>query len=114
MNKKIKTKWLKALRSKKYKQGQTVLQTLDGKFCCLGVLADVCNTKWDGEYHPKDFSCTSGIKCSAANKKKDYAVLNTNFLKVVGLTSRVQDKLTYMNDHGYSFSNIAKWIEKNL
>ncbi len=41
MNKRIKTRWLKALRSGKYKQGQNKLKTDQGNFCCLGVLTDL-------------------------------------------------------------------------
>lgn len=40
MKKSIKTKWLKALRSGKYKQGIGRLNK-DGKMCCLGVLCDL-------------------------------------------------------------------------
>jgi hypothetical protein len=36
----LKAKWVEALRSGKYQQGQGYLQK-DGKFCCLGVLCDV-------------------------------------------------------------------------
>jgi len=41
MNKRIKKKWIKALRSGKYKQGKMVLHSTDNKFCCLGVLCDL-------------------------------------------------------------------------
>lgn len=37
---KYKKKWLKALRSGKYEQGEGVL-LYHGKYCCLGVLCDV-------------------------------------------------------------------------
>ena len=40
MNERIKEKWLKALRSGKYKQGKGELRE-GGKFCCLGVLCDL-------------------------------------------------------------------------
>ena len=39
MDKKLKAKWVKALRSGEYKQGKGYLEDR-GKFCCLGVLAD--------------------------------------------------------------------------
>lgn len=41
MNKAIKTRWVRALRSGKYKQGTGQLRTADNKFCCLGVLTDL-------------------------------------------------------------------------
>ncbi len=42
MNEKVKKKWLKGLRSDKYKQGKNALKTKNRlgneKYCCLGVL----------------------------------------------------------------------------
>lgn len=35
-------KWVKALRSGKYKQGRSFLKREDGTYCCLGVLTEVC------------------------------------------------------------------------
>lgn len=54
----VKTKWVKALRSKKYKQTDGVLKNEDG-YCCLGVLCDVYRKDlklkphkiWDDEYN---------------------------------------------------------------
>lgn len=40
MKKGVMQKWVKALRSGKYKQGQGALNR-DGEFCCLGVLCEV-------------------------------------------------------------------------
>jgi len=37
----IKAKWVKALRSERYKQTTSVLQDAEGKNCCLGVLIRV-------------------------------------------------------------------------
>lgn len=37
----VKALWLEALRSGKYEQGNSVLRTADGKYCCLGVLCDI-------------------------------------------------------------------------
>lgn len=46
MNKKIKARWLRALRSGKYKKGVGHLNTNDQRFCCLGVLCEIA--KKDG------------------------------------------------------------------
>ena len=47
MKKQVLTKWLKALRSGKYKQGRGALCQISKKgtesFCCLGVLCDLYN-----------------------------------------------------------------------
>lgn len=45
MNKRVKKKWLEALRGGEYKQGRGELEK-DGKYCCLGVLTDLyCKAK---------------------------------------------------------------------
>lgn len=41
MNKQIKARWVKALRSGKYKQARGVLKNKEGAMCCLGVLTDL-------------------------------------------------------------------------
>jgi len=41
MKKALAMKWVKALRSGKYKQGTTYLRDKDDNFCCLGVLCEV-------------------------------------------------------------------------
>jgi hypothetical protein len=41
MNQVIKKKWVKALRSGKYKQGSINLRNTKGGYCCLGVLAEI-------------------------------------------------------------------------
>ena len=41
MNKQIMKRWVKALRSGKYKQGKNWLNAGNKKFCCLGVLCEI-------------------------------------------------------------------------
>lgn len=43
MKEHVKDKWVKALRSGKYKQGKNTLHEVNGQpsFCCLGVLCDL-------------------------------------------------------------------------
>jgi hypothetical protein len=43
MNPEIKAQWVAALRSGEYKQGMGMLKTLDGEYCCLGVLCDLAH-----------------------------------------------------------------------
>ena len=45
MDKALKQKWTKALRSGRYKQAQGVLK-MDGAYCCLGVLCNVMGAKF--------------------------------------------------------------------
>lgn len=57
IRKAIKSKWLKALRSGKYKQGADMLHNPhDNTYCCLGVLcsvAGVVDAKLDRSSHPE-------------------------------------------------------------
>lgn len=106
MNKQIKSKWLKALRSGKYKQIQGFLtdSTDDGEkgYCCLGVLRDVITPGSRAQHEEMDWLCKRHSKLS-------------------GLDEETQRKLTAMNDGAGAwagkpqpFTKIADFIEKNL
>jgi len=45
MPKAVKERWLKALRSGEYKQGQGMLRDAEGGYCCLGVLVQELDGK---------------------------------------------------------------------
>lgn len=103
MNKVYKKKWLKALRSGKYRQtlqGCLVNKktSINGKetitgYCCLGVLCDVTDTK----------------------QKRQESYLTKQSLSKFGFSDSIQRKLASMNDGGhYNFRRIADWISKNL
>lgn len=116
MDKKLKTKWVKALRSGKYKQGKGVLRTVDNKFCCLGVLVDVMNKKaWS-----KDTGISSVlIKGKEANVECYQAKMQTTSLDRatmarIGLVAQQQGHLISMNDDGKRFTTIAAYIEADL
>jgi hypothetical protein len=110
MNPQIKQKWVSALRSGEYQQGQYCLRTED-KFCCLGVLCDLYgkenNVEWDlvnddGNY---EFSYHS----------------ERLPLFVVGWAGVGNDNpeicetsLAELNDTGSTFNEIADLIEEHL
>lgn len=112
MDKTIKAKWLKALRSGEYLQGMGYLYSLDvetreARYCCLGVLCS-----------------TLGLDTEAA---RDYGhredMLNAKTLHALGLKNTDQEFLAAMNDGGdyegervgqHTFVEIADWIETNL
>ena len=52
LDKKVKAKWLRALRSNKYEKGKQYL-CRDNKFCCLGVLNDLLKIPFEdlGSFH---------------------------------------------------------------
>lgn len=96
MNKAIKKKWLKALRSGKYTQGFNQLRVGGDQYCCLGVLEEI----EAGRIH----NATANQPSRAC-------------LKRCGLDpdSQLIDDLAFKNDKlMWSFKQIADWIEKNL
>lgn len=108
MDKKIKAKWLKALRSGKYKQGDGYLYQVCGdehRFCCLGVLAHIASpVPW------RRAPGHSGVYMFNG----DPSLLPKSFRAKIGLDEEAQDDLARMNDVGKSFKTIANWIKKNL
>lgn len=104
MKPKWKRKWLRALRGKKYVQGQERLRTDDDHFCCLGVLCDVmAKEKWrhskvDGWFHTRNSD----------------TLVPPSLRRLAGLHPTEQEELWNMNDRGDSFGLIADWIEQNL
>jgi hypothetical protein len=106
MDRKIKTKWLKALRSGKYKQTKNVLRKARGGFCCLGVLCDI--VKPDGWY--KDQDKVWGFQGSECT----YDFPPTSILAETGLPTELGSDLAVMNDSGRSFKEIADYIEERV
>jgi hypothetical protein len=117
MNKAIAMKWVKALRSGKYKQGKEQLRTVEGEYCCLGVLCDITKEQTRGKWDEMGrFSrLTQG----------DGVVLPYFVREVTGMQSddgrlpgEVANKLknydlAALNDGGgYGFKRIANLIEK--
>ena len=111
----IKTKWVAALRSGKYKQDTGRLRTADG-FCCLGVLCDITKgTIWTknnaGQYTVGNYSSTGDGIYEWDVSKKVYKVLEQE----KDDENTVQGWLADKNDENeWSFKKIASWIEKNL
>jgi hypothetical protein len=114
MNKRLKAKWVKALRSGEYKQGEGTLMCIGGDaengwdgtlrtHCCLGVLKE----------------CALDRKLS--EKEGNAELLSNRYAIKLGLENKgakendpdsMQEKLARMNDGGQSFKQIATWIEK--
>ncbi len=108
MEKKIKKKWVKALRSGKFIQGTGQLRDKDcdeTRHCCLGVLCEVLREEG---YNIKRTS--DGF---SYNKKKIMIEeLDERVCKLVGLTEAQQAELVHLNDDKeWSFKHIAKFIE---
>jgi len=107
MEKTLKAKWLKALRSGRYKQAQGCLKDND-KFCCLGVLADVQGCAWKKDDYGRSMPIIDG---KGANTN-GCGFLEPRFAG--GIRRATQEKLADMNDCNNSFEAIADYIEKRL
>jgi len=117
---KIKKVWLKALRSGEYKQTEAFLcvEKKEGEpeFCCLGVL---CEEVGDGEWRFKKGNKNECLPphwtYSDPGRKISFASFPPPALmRRVGLDIRHAQELTNRNDEGWSFEEIADYIEENL
>lgn len=114
MNQEIKTKWIEALKSGKYKQGREHLRAGDD-FCCLGVLCDIYKNQ-----------STEKVEWESPDRGNVYSILNHSGVlpKPVQewaeldsenpITGDAGHSLAHLNDTGKSFLEIADLIEKNL
>ncbi len=112
MLKSIKNKWVKALRSGKYKQGTGQLRSENGmSFCCLGVLATIVDP------YQKTWEPTNGYFADEESPGKwglSIHEVQAQLLGKGGLGVGVAQKLGKFNDNGKSFKWIASYIERYL
>jgi hypothetical protein len=108
MNAEIKTKWVNALRSGKYKQGKNVLRDDENDcFCSLGVLCDIVMPEGWNKY--SDTGLQNGMHLGSRTYPE------TEILQEAGLNDYQCKYLTNMNDlDNRTFVEIADYIEKNL
>jgi len=107
----FKKKWVAALRSGKYKQGNNKLAELTSGgviHCCLGVACEVAGSKTEKLYDYgviyKDIAKNKYIpKLLKGTANKDFKPFNP-----------IVKKLVDMNDGGKSFKYIASYIERYL
>ena len=111
MNKDLKEKWVKRLRSGRWKQARKTLRRkpcgvkeaeakpTDYAYCCLGVLCDIVDPKaWHGSAHGE---------CVGSLTRETQAALGISFVH--------EALLIGMNDdEKKSFREIADWIEADL
>lgn len=109
MNKKIKARWLRALRSGKYRQGQKRLRNTNGTMCCLGVLCDVFDkTKWEkpSENDWIDWTYDGGNETCLPYHVRSKA----------GLSDEAQVDLMSLNDdhRPNAYRRVIAYIKENL
>lgn len=139
MNQTIKRKWVRALRSKKFKQGRRLLKytTQRGavRHCCLGVLCELFNKERKQGAKERKVVANSdelspdarvaatrlrvGGKAVTVHVFRDEAEIPPRaVLRWAGLSAGYFDndyaELAEMNDQGKSFATIAAHIEKNM
>jgi len=104
MDKELKRRWVEALRSGKYEQGNGCLRFGSETFCCLGVLADVA----DPEGWENDASASERFHRLGSAKDSE------GYLRGSILALGTQRTLAGLNDRGRSFGEIADYIEKRI
>lgn len=107
MKPEIKEKWLEALRSGRYKQGNSYLKNYKNEFCCLGVLCDLVDPSgWEMEENENPLFFLFDNSAS---------YLSNDFISKIGKFSiEMMYELAKMNDTGKSFKKIADYIEKEI
>jgi hypothetical protein len=127
MKTEIKEKWVNALRSGEYEQGQGVLRSSD-KFCCLGVLCDLyLNEVLDPDsYWQTDEFGKTWFTSFDRERGEDYDVeeflpdVVIEWSELTNSDPEVIDKdecnstISRLNDTDYTFMQIATIIEKQL
>lgn len=101
MKKSVADKWVKALRSGKYKQTKRLLQDVNGH-CCLGVLCEISPTK--PLMNSSKF--LSGNTLISQERVQNWAELQSS----AGNTDD-DHSLASLNDEGYTFDEIADIIQ---
>lgn len=114
----LKEKWIKALRSGRYRQGKNTLK--EGRYyCCLGVLCTVAGAKWKPNREGMEIPFIDGKQVSAL----DEHYLSTTALRRFGFRDKRQKLLANFNDgHPFgqpaitrkNFKEIADYIEEHM
>ena len=110
MNKTLKRKWIKALRSGRYRKGLNTLKTGQGhntRYCCLGVLAQISGVKWKEEFSGFRLPFKDGKCVGMDGQRADF--LDPEFF---GIPMKVQRRLAEQNDRGLPFEDIADLIKE--
>lgn len=116
--KRFKERWVRALRSGKYKQASSVLYEYDLEngencYCCLGVAGKICGIDNDELEDWVLYNNDSAIHKLAIKKKVPKLLLGDNS-KGCEDYNPIVEKLTSYNDSGKSFKWIAAYIERYL
>lgn len=120
-------RWIAALVSGQYRQGQGYLKMVlkdHCEFCCLGVLCDLNDpTKWGPSRVMSDAqswelqSCDTLPPMNFSEKAGLYGVTEYQVFRAGSPSDKTRTSVitavTAMNDYGYSFARIATFLEAN-
>ena len=130
MKQNIMKKWIKALRSGKFKQGIGMLKQFNSKgqarHCCLGVLCElyneemkknhkktlsekICDNAFGSQY---GYTTFNGVADSLPERVSDWSGIGTSFGRFYGKDT-LPEALADLNDSGRKFNTIANIIETN-
>ena len=111
MNPQIKQKWVSALRSGDYQQGQYCLRKED-KFCCLGVLCDLYIKENHLEWELVNNRNYYGFQYKVADLPP--SVVEWSGIPSHNLMDISERTFANLNDTGSTFNEIADVIEEQL
>lgn len=104
----FKQKWIAALRSGEYKQGQYSLLDEQDRMCCLGLAGILCGAD-------KNYIRGKAYFDSDQNHAETRVLPPDGYPEILDPSKfPTYSTLAQMNDHGKSFSEIADYIEANL
>lgn len=120
-------KWVKALRSGEYDQGEGYLCSEseisgDSFYCCLGVACDVLVEGYWRKALPnlwsigpfKKFALPKNVDRHNWGGAETDSFPSLSILDKIGLDAAYAQELAELNDKGWSFERIANKIEKDL
>lgn len=110
MDQEVKARWVEALRSGKYKQGQGSLHNDEDEFCCLGVLCEIQNVpskRFDeySEAYEYTFSELETKYVSETQIPDGYCEISPETMKAL---------IQLNDDDEETFYEIADYIEETL
>ncbi len=113
----LKSRWVAALRSGDYSQGQYRLKdTKEEKYCCLGVLCQILTSEELNKLNMKFengfiFNINYNINYNSENASN--VILPYSMISKLSFPIGLQGHLANANDSGVSFNEIADQIESN-
>ena len=109
MDKKVKARWLEALRSGKYRKARNRLRNKNGGMCCLGVLCDI-KPRRGVEWEKVSFLFWEATYHGTYNNR----MLPSALAESLRISGRQISALAHLNDYTRGWSKVIEYIEKNL